>query len=46
VLEGEPITTGTLAEVKDYMLDVIEQHIERRLQSRRLLEESFERLHL
>ena len=45
VLESEPLANSALAEVKDYMLDVIEQHIERRLQSRRLLEESFERLY-
>lgn len=37
-----PLSTGALSELKDYMLDVVEQHVERRLQSRRLLEESVE----
>jgi DNA repair protein RecO (recombination protein O) len=45
VVAKEPIGSGALAEVKDYMLDVVEQHVERRLQSRRLLEESLEPLH-
>jgi DNA repair protein RecO (recombination protein O) len=45
VVANEPIGSSALAEVKDYMLDVVEQHIERRLQSRRLLEESLEPLH-
>ena len=44
VLAGEPLLNGALSELKDYMLDIVEQHIERRLQSRRLLEESFEHL--
>jgi DNA repair protein RecO (recombination protein O) len=44
VLANESLASSALAELKDYMLDIIEQHIERRLQSRRLLEESFERL--
>ena len=44
VLESESLANNALSEVRDYMLDIIEQHIERRLQSRRLLEESFERL--
>jgi DNA repair protein RecO (recombination protein O) len=41
VLTGETLPNGALAELKNYMLDIIEQHIEHRLQSRRLLEESF-----
>jgi DNA repair protein RecO (recombination protein O) len=45
VLESESLANNALAEVKDHMLDIIEQHIERRLQSRRLLEESFDVLH-
>ncbi len=45
VVANEPIGSSTLFEVKDHMLDVVEQHIERRLQSRRLLEESLEPLH-
>jgi DNA repair protein RecO (recombination protein O) len=44
VLEKQAIATGALAELKDYMLNVIERHIEKHLQSRRLLEESFEPL--
>jgi DNA repair protein RecO (recombination protein O) len=41
---GAQLANSSLAELKNYMLDVIEQHIERRLQSRRLLEETFEPL--
>ena len=44
VLSGETLPKSALLQLKDYMLDIIEQHIERRLQSRRLLEESFEHL--
>jgi DNA repair protein RecO (recombination protein O) len=44
VLASESLASDALAELKNYMLDIIEQHIERRLQSRRLLEESLERL--
>jgi DNA repair protein RecO (recombination protein O) len=44
VLTSEPLSNSALSELKDYMLDIIEQHIERRLQSRRLLEESLEPL--
>lgn len=43
--DKEQFANVPLADLKDYMLDVVEQHIERRLQSRRLLEESFEPLH-
>jgi DNA repair protein RecO (recombination protein O) len=45
VLANESLAISALAELKDYMLDIIEQHIERRLQSRRLLEESVEPLY-
>jgi DNA repair protein RecO (recombination protein O) len=41
VLASESFANSALSELKDYMLDIIEQHIERRLQSRRLLQESF-----
>jgi DNA repair protein RecO (recombination protein O) len=44
VLATASLANGALSELKNYMLDIIEQHIERRLQSRRLLEESLEPL--
>jgi DNA repair protein RecO (recombination protein O) len=37
-----PLGRSALSELKGYMLDVIELHVERRLQSRRLLEEKVE----
>jgi DNA repair protein RecO (recombination protein O) len=40
VLAGKQLSSGALSELKNYMLDIIEEHIERRLQSRRLLDES------
>jgi DNA repair protein RecO (recombination protein O) len=45
VLESVGFAAGPLAELRNYMLDVIEGHVERRLQSRVLLEESLESLH-
>ena len=45
VLVGQPLSSSALSELKDYMLDIIEEHIERRLQSRRLLHESLDSLH-
>jgi DNA repair protein RecO (recombination protein O) len=44
-LMKEPLGSEGLTEIKDYMLDVIEQHIERRLQARKLLQESLEPWH-
>jgi DNA repair protein RecO (recombination protein O) len=41
-LEKQPLRLGALMELRDYMLNIIESHVERHLQSRRLLEESFE----
>jgi DNA repair protein RecO (recombination protein O) len=45
MLAKAQLANGALSELKNYMLDIIEQHIERRLQSRRLLEESLEPLY-
>ena len=44
-LEKQSLQDSALAEIRDYMLNIIEGHVEKRLQSRRLLEESFEPLH-
>lgn len=44
VLQKEALGDAALGEVKDYMLNIVERHIEKRLQSRRLLEESLEPL--
>ena len=43
-LMAESLPSEGLTEVKDFMLDMIEQHIEKPLRSRRLLEEKPERL--
>jgi DNA repair protein RecO (recombination protein O) len=44
VLEKRALSNGVLMELADYMLNIIEGHIEKRLQSRRLLQESCEPL--
>jgi DNA repair protein RecO (recombination protein O) len=44
VLAGSSLAGSALMELNNFMLDIIEQHIERRLQSRRLLDESLEPL--
>jgi len=41
VLASKSLPNNALSELKDYMLSIIEQHMERSLQSRRLLEQSF-----
>ena len=43
-LEKQSPQDSALAEVRNYMLNIVEGHVEKRLQSRRLLEESLEPL--
>ncbi len=41
-LMGQPLAIGAVNELRDYMLDVIENHMEKPLQTRRLIAESAE----